>query len=144
MVSISLNVPLIRTCVCSEKPCEVPPDQQHGHHDDCDSPYKYGSHCSYECDSGFSLPPNAISVVQCVVKMGVDGITSLMEWDSLPSSCARMCHAIPTRSVVLQIFKVHVLAKSRHVSISRALDKPRASLSWCHPRSVARQVVKSC
>ena len=68
----------------------MPPLQTHGHYDVCGPRYVYGSTCSYECDSGYELPPAPFNKeIECIVKMEEDGVSSSVKWNYDPTACGR-------------------------------------------------------
>ena len=74
-------------CGASEKSCESPPTQLHGHrHEtDCPEPFRFQKTCQFECDSGYKLPLPGVSKVECVVTT-VDG-SEYLKWSDGPSDC---------------------------------------------------------
>ena len=93
----------------TEKFCAAPPTQTNGQQDACDSPYVYGSTCSYKCHPGYRLPANGLASILCTVKTFFDGSQPVIMWDNLPSDCTGILIITeliptafwPTNSIVL-------------------------------------------
>ena len=73
--------------ILSERTCAPPSVPASSEKDVCLSPHKYGDTCTFRCEAGYHLPPDALSATQCTVGILPGGATPLMQWDVQPEPC---------------------------------------------------------
>ena len=56
----------------------------------CPEPYKFGSVCTFECDTGYELPDSAIDEAKCIY-VSKPGVPSGADWDGIPTECISKC-----------------------------------------------------
>ena len=86
--SVGLGGGLFRWSVCwsPEMACPTPPDQTQGSRRQCPEPFRFGSECTFQCDTGYVLPSGGTNSIHCIA-IHTEGDRSITVWDLTPTPC---------------------------------------------------------
>ena len=72
------------TCV-TERTCQPPAIPRHVHRINCREPFLFDVSCQFECDAGYALPADGVSLIQCVENSTDD--SGPLQWSNQLTSC---------------------------------------------------------
>ena len=96
--------------------------------DVCLSPHKYGDTCTFRCEAGYHLPPDALYATQCTVEILPGGATPLMQWHVQPEPC--IGRVLFCRYIVFDVFTPSFNPCQIH-HVSRCNTQPAAWTGLC-------------
>ena len=79
-------------CV-TERTCQPPAIPRHVHRVNCREPFLFNSICQFECDAGYALPTDGVSLIQCVENSTDD--SGPLQWNNQLTSGEGTTHNTP-------------------------------------------------